>query len=215
MKKLLSKTLIAVVLMCTAGLSSAASMRFIDNDTYTTDTVGGLDWLDVTITANQSFSYVSSQFGAGGLYEGWRYATAREFNFYIVPYVESFRDPVTGWIASPQGFSEVTQFASIMSYWAYNDGQGVNGLLSDPTSRLGYVLGQIRVDHNAEWYDSWAGAGLYADPTWWLENRKEWGSFLVRDNNLSPVPVPAAAWLFGSALLGFAGFSRRRKNKVA
>lgn len=32
--------------------------------------------------------------------------------------------------------------------------------------------------------------------------------------NLSPVPVPAAAWLFGSALLGFAGWSRR-KHKAA
>lgn len=28
--------------------------------------------------------------------------------------------------------------------------------------------------------------------------------------NLNPVPLPAAAWLFGSALLGFIGFSRRR-----
>jgi len=28
---------------------------------------------------------------------------------------------------------------------------------------------------------------------------------------ISPVPVPAAAWLFGSALLGFFGFSRRKK----
>jgi len=29
---------------------------------------------------------------------------------------------------------------------------------------------------------------------------------------VSPVPVPAAAWLFGSALLGFFGFSRRKVN---
>ena len=28
----------------------------------------------------------------------------------------------------------------------------------------------------------------------------------------SPVPIPAAAWLFGSALLGFVGLSRRRKS---
>ncbi|MGI1670143.1 MAG: VPLPA-CTERM sorting domain-containing protein [Neptuniibacter sp.] len=28
---------------------------------------------------------------------------------------------------------------------------------------------------------------------------------------LSPVPVPAAAWLFGTALLSFVGFSRRKK----
>ena len=30
-------------------------------------------------------------------------------------------------------------------------------------------------------------------------------------STLSPVPVPAAAWLFGSALLGLAGVSRKRK----
>ena len=30
-------------------------------------------------------------------------------------------------------------------------------------------------------------------------------------NTLSEVPLPAAAWLFGSALLGLAGVSRRRK----
>ena len=29
---------------------------------------------------------------------------------------------------------------------------------------------------------------------------------------LSPVPVPAAVWLFGTALIGLAGYSRRRKS---
>ena len=27
----------------------------------------------------------------------------------------------------------------------------------------------------------------------------------------SEIPIPAAAWLFGAALLGFVGYSRRRK----
>jgi hypothetical protein len=34
---------------------------------------------------------------------------------------------------------------------------------------------------------------------------------IVFTANISPVPVPAAIWLFGSALIGFVGFSRRRK----
>lgn len=34
---------------------------------------------------------------------------------------------------------------------------------------------------------------------------------ILNVSKLSPVPVPAAALLFGSALLGFAGFSARRK----
>jgi hypothetical protein len=31
------------------------------------------------------------------------------------------------------------------------------------------------------------------------------------DGAHSPVPIPAAAWLFGSALLGMFGFSRSKK----
>ena len=38
-------------------------------------------------------------------------------------------------------------------------------------------------------------------------------SGIYSDNfTVSPVPLPAAAWLFGSALLGFFGFSRRKSN---
>ena len=36
------------------------------------------------------------------------------------------------------------------------------------------------------------------------------GSFLVKD--FSPVPVPAAAWLFGSGLIGLIGVARRKKS---
>jgi hypothetical protein len=42
------------------------------------------------------------------------------------------------------------------------------------------------------------------------------GSGVFYDNlefsKLSPVPVPAAAWLFGSGLVGLLGFARRRKH---
>jgi hypothetical protein len=31
----------------------------------------------------------------------------------------------------------------------------------------------------------------------------------------SPVPVPAAVWLFASALTGLAGFARRRRVSIA
>ena len=36
-------------------------------------------------------------------------------------------------------------------------------------------------------------------------------NFFVDDVSISAVPVPAAAWLFGSGLLGLAGISRRKK----
>lgn len=42
-----------------------------------------------------------------------------------------------------------------------------------------------------------------------------WGVSLTQSMltlNPNPVPVPAAVWLFGSAILGLAGFSRRKKK---
>lgn len=64
------------------------------------------------------------------------------------------------------------------------------------------------------------------DVEFWLDNPKDskWcGSNCVADifflestveGHLTPVPLPAAAWFFGSALLGLVAFSRRRKKTV-
>jgi len=37
-----------------------------------------------------------------------------------------------------------------------------------------------------------------------------WNVGFVKTGDLAPVPIPAAAWLFGSGLLGLIGISRRR-----
>lgn len=50
-------------------------------------------------------------------------------------------------------------------------------------------------------WDSAAGQLYMFDQTW--------GIFM--EGSVAPVPVPAAAWLFGSALLGLAGMRRRPK----
>ena len=60
--------------------SLTVNATLIDKGAYTIDTQSGLQWLDVTTTVNQTFDYVSSQLGVGGLYEGYRYATGNEFN---------------------------------------------------------------------------------------------------------------------------------------
>ena len=36
--------------------------------------------------------------------------------------------------------------------------------------------------------------------------------FTANSYTLNPVPVPAAVWLFGTALVGLLGFGRRRKT---
>ena len=44
----------------------------------TRDENTNLEWLDVTLSTNISYSNIITQFGAGGAYEGWRHATADE-----------------------------------------------------------------------------------------------------------------------------------------
>jgi hypothetical protein len=40
------------------------------------------------------------------------------------------------------------------------------------------------------------------------------GTLTFKGNSTSPVPLPAAVWLFGSGLMGLVGVSRRRKAAV-
>ena len=60
--------------------SSTSNAAIIDNNTFTTDTESGLDWLDVTFTVDRSYNDVSSQVGGSGDFEGWRYASRQEFD---------------------------------------------------------------------------------------------------------------------------------------
>ena len=75
MVKLHQKVMVITFLSIVASLTQAA---LIDNDTYTSDTFSGLDWLDVPISQGDSYDYVSQQFGYGETYDGWRYATGDE-----------------------------------------------------------------------------------------------------------------------------------------
>jgi hypothetical protein len=59
-------------------IASSANATLIDHGTYLTDTITGLDWLDVILSRNMSYLDVSAQFGIGGEFSGWQYATVNE-----------------------------------------------------------------------------------------------------------------------------------------
>ena len=76
---------IALVLLMISWLSNQADAELVSADdpvfglgSLTIDTATNLAWLDVTKTDARSFDDVSSQFGAGGEFEGFRYATEEE-----------------------------------------------------------------------------------------------------------------------------------------
>jgi len=57
-------------------------------------------------------------------------------------------------------------------------------------------------------YDSTRQTIFFADPNTGIDGQ---GSFIFSAAAASPVPVPAAIWLFGSGLLGLVGIARRKK----
>lgn len=72
-----------------------------------------------------------------------------------------------------------------------------------------------------EWADSWNFVGVI-DPDGFLSAEllelrgKDYQQVLLFSDDftigMSPVPVPAAVWLFGSGFLGLVGIARRRKR---
>lgn len=67
------KTGIATLVIAALSIGSAHA-AIIDHGTYTTDTVSGLDWLDLTETVNMSYDDVI----ADGTLSGWRHASQVE-----------------------------------------------------------------------------------------------------------------------------------------
>ena len=59
-------------------LSLSANAAIVDMGNITRDTTTGLDWLDLTETANRTYLDVFSNFSVGGNLDGWRYASRLE-----------------------------------------------------------------------------------------------------------------------------------------
>jgi len=78
------KTVIYWILAVLCASSPTALALIIEadsplgNSTAFVDTNTGLNWLDLSVTFNQSFDEVSAEFRKGARYEGFRYATTNE-----------------------------------------------------------------------------------------------------------------------------------------
>jgi len=187
--------------------ANAAIVGFLDNGTYTTDTFSGLDWLDASASNGRSFDDVSGNFGVGGDFEGWRYASTDEVTLFWdkAGGTPLFTGPVTGhedWIGD------------LIDLWGSTDGNtlftqvlAITGTPHD-TESAGVWYANIS-DNTDDTLNDYAktlnGFVLEANP------RNNFGSALVR-NTVPAVPIPAAVWLFGTALIGLVGFGKRRKT---
>lgn len=200
-----------VIIATVVMISISANAALIENGSYTTDTETRLDWLDLSITDNQSYVVAAT------LNPEWRYATNSEvenlfgqlFDGYYDTHQFNYSSSNDGAVYSDQE-SDVNNFISlfgetkandfnIISLGFYEDEDdvlrwiGVTKDIGDTPSTLVYGL------------ESSFGAEVYREDF----NNNSAGVLMVR---ASIVPVPAAFWLFTSGLVGLVGFIRRKKS---
>ncbi len=216
----------------TITTAHAASTDFFNHDTYTSDSLSGLDWLDVTASASRSYNDVSSQFETGGDFEGWRYATGIEFNALVANYtgnpisptesgvIYHHNDKIDG-LVSLLGSTLDSSYlknkeATYDEFYGYKEGSGQDytfGLLADnllPNNEHWMAL-LLDDESNGYWDYSDARHNFLEDNS--IQDHS--GSYLVRDSvQLTATPLPASVWLMISGVLSVVGLSRKNKTQL-
>jgi hypothetical protein len=113
-----------------------------------------------------------------------------------------------------QNVSTVEGQSYDLSFWSFAAQDNIANILSYQIG-AGPVTGVTLTTAYAETGASFlAMAGLTTTINLFFETNPGTGNWNIDDvsvMNASVVPVPAAFWLFGTALIGFIGFSRRTK----
>ncbi|QPK64004.1 VPLPA-CTERM sorting domain-containing protein [Methylomonas sp. LL1] len=224
-----------VILLAASPLKSEASL--IHQSNFTTDTETGLDWLDLTVTSNRTYSEVLSDSILSA--EGWHYArqsdlllfinhvtgydfvTYTGYNIYNTPEV---LDPVIALL----GDTYKVYFNSI-GYPSSHDYYAKDGIDAYAFRSFGYLyqdpnlvatgnnlLGLIDryIAFPTQNFPHPANKGYtrlnYTLPVWYPASA-DIGSFLIRDTQLTHVPLPPATLMFTSGLIGLGMLGRKKR----
>jgi hypothetical protein len=204
-----------IVLLIMVGMPVHAAL--VNNGSYTTDTVSDLDWLDLTETRNRSYDDISSQLDAGGEFAGWRYATGVEaealFTQFGLPIGRATDDPLS---------AEMNASIILMSSYLGETVSFLNAAEQRYYGTLG-IVGQSNSAGTHQRMGAYKFSNYFGDP--WRgfpetdadahsTNRLDSASYVYEGHylvNSTIVPIPAAVWLFGSALAGL-GWLRRKQT---
>ncbi len=199
--------LISLALLGLSVSSAIASLTSGDSSfglgSITIDSVSGLEWLDLTYTAGWSYDDVSGNL-TGGTWDGWRYATGDEVDAFWAN--GGSTGTADAWVADVIGLWGTTSGSPFdITATFLNAGTYIGSIGSHNWGYLGdYTL------QTCNCYAAESNFGYQLDDT----ESSEVAHALVRDPNaVSAVPVPAAIWLFGTALIGLVGYGKR-KSKV-
>lgn len=216
----MNRLLIGLILLFVVSLNTSA--KLIDNNTFTTDTESGLDWLDVTSSVNLSFEYVSSQLSTGGEFEGWSYATNDQFKTLASNYfATTLITEGSKYFTTDDSLVDdlVLLFGNTIDTWTQEDyGQTyaeLTGLSPDVvmTYTIGFLDNSYKSETDRRWYaglfdvnEGQSGNDYFDTYIGDIDNNitnYSIGSFLVRSTT-NAVPEPSTIHLI---FIGFGFFS--------
>jgi hypothetical protein len=183
-------------------ISISANAALVDLGDVTHDAATGLDWLDIDLTVQMTRSQVL----ASGYVtdQGYRYATLSELNtLYDNAGGNGFYLNEAG-VANPENNSAALLLIDLMGCTSVIEGSPCSEVGGWGAARWGVYPGspELQVGIVA------IGGSIWTD--WWttvaIETRDDYGSYLVKT---SEVPIPSAAWLFISAVIGMRALKRK------
>jgi len=193
-------------------LSTSVNAALINNGSYTTDDISGLDWLDLNLTTSMTYN------DALTANPEWRHATNAEVEnlfgtlfpgYYNTDTNLNFSSSQNGEAYFNQD-SDVNYFEDLFGPTYSESGFSfTSGLYLDEDNNL-RLAGTSR--SIAEGWTVVNGTEYSVDANRFISSDTHYGfgSYMVRT---TIVPVPAAIWLFGSGLIALVAFTRNRKTK--
>jgi hypothetical protein len=190
---------------CSAAMFAAVSFgtnaNTINLDTWNSDDVHcspACDGLVVSTSIDNSANFDWSLTDATGIEETWRLPLSSLFDrtvYYInIVLVNSGIEPVTGYKVRSTAIDtfESTSITTAAPFWSLSMDNSKTWFFSNNPNGMPTEITGIPCD----------GVGF-----------RPCRQYITEYNYTpSPVPIPAAAWLFGSALVGLLGIARRKNN---
>lgn len=199
-KNLFSALLIAGIALAASPASASSYTYYLDQSNTLPD---GTDYASVLVDdAGGNLNFTVTALSP----TNWKFS-----NFYFnlggtVGTVSLLGLP-TGWV------SDTDQ--NVSAFGVFSDGekkQGPGGSLQSSFSFVADSNVSLSLTNLVPNADGWIfAAHMQCQGTSCSEVDGNSSHFIAGPGELNPVPIPAAAWLFGSALLGFVSLSNRRK----
>lgn len=176
---------------------------FVLSNSVTAAVINGLDWLSLTATAGQSLSNAES------LNPEYRLATNDEVVSLFTIMFDGFYDTSdngsgysASWHSTPHYDDQLADIAAFQAAFGITAGIRTQGFYFDE-DHIARLLGVFVAANGNHAVLGPEELGVFSPS----ETHTEIGVYMV-----SNVPLPAAAWLFGSGLIGLVGIAKRRKS---